>query len=1428
MGRFNDSGAVDGEERQLFREHKANQRRCVGFLQPDDGFLTIGALDERLFLDLNAEVHRDRYAKQGPGERQSTLERLREIVKQILYHRSEAELLFSEVQSYLREEENEQHLKRVTSEAPDLQLKNEQRQAFWFKYRNNVERQDMPIGQVQLEERSSSLHKAKNVKKCVKSESLLKTESEFWKLAEAGRVPKVDAFAIAGKKQKRSSTNRGSVSAVTGIVDKDITSWTHRAARGNSVVQAHWPLAQKLREEQQPFRSTRQNAKALGSSGCWRSSSHFHHQDPSSLNATEGLKGGFKSLGTAVRAICKTTSLPSLHASRTAAAPTTFQKSSNTVSLPSLHGPPGVEPQPGHPTSPRTSSSRCSSVDDDRKEPTLAFEKTFLVVKAGTATSTKKKAQTNMSRYMTACQVVGVLPTPLTFLVGTSWKLNAANLILADKDVLAVAAIIRGMPEVDEVDLAGNGRLTDKALVPLLQKMYGEPAAPKMQRLNLSGCVRAGQGCVAQVIDLLAADDGLKFLKYLDLSGISVSMRHHLPLCHAVGEHNRLESVLIREVGLGNNPKVKQCISLLLRCPSLRVLDLSWNCFVDDVFMLLGQEIAEAHVQIHSLSLANCSSASRATGANMPMNFFLEQLRKETGLTNLDLSMNRIDFTGGLIIEDSLAGHPSLQSLDLSQNPLGFYGLRSLIRLYAAPTSRLREFQCAGSTAPTNTVGEQTYRPTSPEGFYTLDFSKPYHRSLMRMLYKLCRLYRLTPKDAFRGFSAGKGVSLAQQPDASGDWCVPSSGTAQFTFSTANQGSDSFDVMEENNRNIIQSKLEQRVNAARRHLPMSKLGLVLGLFSSLIGRDEEQRMFINVLSKDFILEFAHISQISCNRQLARDAVMMLTHCASGGDCARYLCSLLVPSRDSYQKCRAKMLNLLQFTPSNPSDHYKLDLSNATDYELADRLRILDQWETAAASRRSLPDTSRTGNGSQFRNECYDHRPVPATSMVEWELPESGLLEFDYIGGLRPPAGIEAISDDSFEHFITNLSSSRCTPEEQYTALRAIASHIFIKSVQLRKLLGCIYSKEVRHRLFAVFHFRIADVQNLKICRARFPGDECRLLSERLGHCNFFPYIQPEQMNIDLNFQFADQRQACANIFLLSQKEQAFFKDPCWVREDGSIDKLEKGIPRTWSSLASVPKAGGFTATYISAPETRNLSARRELLSTFGRWPIVAQQVEDVTWWSSLADTPDDVVLFVQAITNRFNSLEEAFLQIDGEGGNGVLSLNEFQEYMEQADFKRFGTKKEDKIERYKAIFRFLDATGEGTISMEEWSVLESIVRELDKQTEELYSFMKQRFGGMAEAWDTLNCNGDDLVSHEEWQEGLEKAGYFGASRELFFCLNRSGSGDLTKDEFLSLSTGRARRRPALKTSQSKRMKALVSMNMIARSFQNKEASSLLQ
>ncbi|OLP78573.1 hypothetical protein AK812_SmicGene41238 [Symbiodinium microadriaticum] len=247
--------------------------------------------------------------------------------------------------------------------------------------------------------------------------------------------------------------------------------------------------------------------------------------------------------------------------------------------------------------------------------------------------------------YIRACHREQILPVPSNFVTGHSRRVDAVAKASTDAELLTLCAIGR-LAEVEDVDLSSK-LLSDATIARFCQDvLLADQNLRTLRRLSLKDS-HAARHSQAALIRLLQQDGATK-LSFLDLSGVSMSLRNLRLFCETVEGHPSLQTLKLSNTGLGGAcgaMDIKSCLARVLRNSCLQVLDLGWNCFPAEELKFLGELIARNRNVSH-LSLANCASSSQKNHSISPCVYFLEQLVNGTSLRSLDISMNRLDFRG--------------------------------------------------------------------------------------------------------------------------------------------------------------------------------------------------------------------------------------------------------------------------------------------------------------------------------------------------------------------------------------------------------------------------------------------------------------------------------------------------------------------------------------------------------------------------------------------------------------------------------------------------------------------------------------------------------------------------------------------------------------------------------------------------------------
>eukprot|EP00928_Gymnodinium_smaydae_P023163 TRINITY_DN19221_c1_g1_i2.p1 TRINITY_DN19221_c1_g1~~TRINITY_DN19221_c1_g1_i2.p1 ORF type:complete len:1317 (-),score=150.31 TRINITY_DN19221_c1_g1_i2:107-3715(-) len=1026
-----------------------------------------------------------------------------------------------------------------------------------------------------------------------------------------------------------------------------------------------------------------------------------------------------------------------------------------------------------------------------RKNSSMPSLRTTSDMSASTTASSIRSVDVNsmQRQYAFACSSAGVVPALMQFATGHSKSLVGSRGDLSDHELLALVAAVKEADAIDAVDLSHNGLLTDVALVPLLRAVHAGSSMRTLHTLKLSSCLRLGVMSMEVVLDIVKEARGLTALA-LDHVPMNAKARHKL--CALIGGHGRLENVKLAAVGLGSDCLAKQCLETLFGSVTLKSLDIGWNTFSPEVFNCIGECLSMNRV-LNDLCIANCSTATRE--GEISITYLFEHLAFNTSLRSLDITMNRIDSKAALMLEDSLELNKHIEYLDLSDNPLGTIGMRSILRLLALDSSAFEYFQsdnCAGYGGGAE-AGESAERHlfniTDPGRRYVLDLSLPANRAVLRMLYKAAKRCNLSGEEALQDISyapAADGPKAYVHASVSGGiWQVLTCGIVSLTFSVE-RAMEKFDGIADDD---FATFLQRHLQLMRRRPGQRKILALLARWRQMDGQARQQEIYLKALAKDFELSVAHLAYFcSTSKGQQSDLVQTLLPCVAESKADIFRCQLLLPRLPTLLRTQNHIAKFLAFNPNNPTGHYRLDLASCTEHAVAERLLMLDRWESVLDRRMKLIDTSPLANGAHTRNELYQSRLVLATyaTLAEWRLPEFAVFEVDYISGRRPAQGTSALSSSAFQNIVRMMYNSRCRYEEKFEVLRMISHHVHLSCVQLRQLLGLFKENEHRINTYLSFLMRLVDHQNEKVVRVCFDDTCPAILTSRVGFCTFMPFLQPENVKFTLDLAYNDQRLYASYLVQLANREKpSNIQSPSYIREDGKIDPLNLGVPRSWEMPDKIPKGGIFRGTYNCAPEDRQYSFRLKAAEIYNRFYVKAEE-SDVLWWTGLSETPGDVVKLLEFLVSIFPEADKAFELIDGPDGNGKITLRKFIEALKGLECTKFRGSNED--QRIEHIFRYMDASNNGTISAEEWRILSQLWAEFNLCMSEFIQFLSCTFSGnMKEAWRELDIDGTDCLDLAEWSFAVREVGYFGPANLIFALMDTSGNGTISFQEFFRLA-----------------------------------------
>lgn len=739
-----------------------------------------------------------------------------------------------------------------------------------------------------------------------------------------------------------------------------------------------------------------------------------------------------------------------------------------------------------------------------------------------------------------------------------------------------------------ELNFANNPMaMRSEAMISDLSRALG--ALPNLLSLNLSGVLLSGWTPESAASPSSSPSGSPKSSQGSRRSVVSV-------LCTALGKQRKLQNINFSNTGMGRYSQ-EACTSigkLMGICPDLKHVDLSGNFFRHEGFAAVAASLKSS--RLSSLSFARNSGVAGKTSFQHfnAIQILCESLQYNQSLEMLDISDTGSDADTAFCLEDALAFHPHMRSLDISGNPLGGSGLRALLRTLLGGKSEFESCKVEGHRDQAGSSNMVRFRHAHPDGSYRLNLAYPSQRALLRVLLKLSEKVR-DREQAFRMFKHdGKPCRVLGERDKErGGYTVPAYGVCSFSFSLSTSRLTA--VKEGNGRRFPAVRGDPRelpilLREARIRVSAVRYPIVRAMFAGNLTA-EQQKRFIHACSKDLLFNHAQVAQLCKDRPEISQEVISSLFPSVEGKSSQLLLLSGVEDRVAIDMGK-KVANCLWFQQMNPTGHYRLDLQHPSDHAVAETCLLVNTWEVEVVKSNGKPDVSQKGNFEMLRNEAHNEKPF--VYGPEWNLPDSGQLTFDYMSPRRPPPGQRPISEVNCLHMIEALHRSTAKDDAKLKALWALSVRMYVSASQLRTLLAIVESRASKRDLFCMLFCRVTDFGKLLSTEVLhsdkvFTNEDRQILLHRLGHLCLFNPLAPECTRYHCLLSVYEQRMVIECLVQLTLKE------PGINFHDSVLNGSLCVVPATWS--INVPLHNQlFECNYQAA--TPNMAARRALLEKY--------------------------------------------------------------------------------------------------------------------------------------------------------------------------------------------------------------------------------------
>jgi len=296
----------------------------------------------------------------------------------------------------------------------------------------------------------------------------------------------------------------------------------------------------------------------------------------------------------------------------------------------------------------------------------------------------------------------------------------------------------------------------------------------------------------------------------------------------------------------------------------------------------------------------------------------------------------------------------------------------------------------------------------------------------------------------------------------------------------------------------------------------------------------------------------------------------------------------------------RMVTLMQFNPQNASGNYRLDLADPTDFTVAERILIVDNWEAVVARVRKVVDTSQAGNYHAIRN--FHHNGVFTMFSSAFMLPGDGftgegLISLDYVAMLRAEPGDEELSEFHYNRLkaILNKEGTDASDSSVYLALKSVSHKLTLSALHVGGILSLIPDKRRRIEAYCFLFPRctqqgppLVDTQfgvlgelDSHDIPCVFDYQDRITITERLGIIHTMDVLTMHRHpynRFTLNLQFHDEHSVARYLLIMADLEPGEnMLDTHWS-EYSNRTSGRWFVPSTWTR--SMPWYGIFYLRYV--------------------------------------------------------------------------------------------------------------------------------------------------------------------------------------------------------------------------------------------------------
>ena len=598
---------------------------------------------------------------------------------------------------------------------------------------------------------------------------------------------------------------------------------------------------------------------------------------------------------------------------------------------------------------------------------------------------------------------------------------------------------------------------------------------------------------------------------------------------------------------------------------SLVDVDLSWNSIRGKGAVAIGAAMA------HGLTLKRldlkyntfCDDGAAEVG---------QALHTNTVIESVDLSNNRVGERGAFFLASGFKSSESMTRLLLRHNPIGAAGARAVLSSITAGGKEMDIEGCDLRSGEGEAGAVPVFDRSKPNGKYRLDLTDAYDCSVVMELVDLAKKHGsecwkkpCIDKEPFTFDAATWTIprDAVTSPDADGDGII----SMEEYKALGKKRKGPVLTVEFHHKQRL-TKMEDVVDKSSFDRLKSLLFRMNSTNSATSSGAKNEgaggMQMLDLASKEFFFSADQVKDIVglFDDDTERVGVLsqLFDRTVDVHKLDRTLDELTEKERGALRK---SLGSLYFFDPQNPTGHYRLDVSDkltrTNDAKLLEKLVLISNEEGALRSSLSFANCSQNGTWDCFRNATLDGESLSkGAGRKRWDkitanlpetLPESGVLEFDFVSGFLRAQCRNTVMPlpylpSPYQLSVLCSSLPRAPEPSEFKSFHnlrlAIKPYLFTSQQAATVLEQLGKYPSIQTEAFIVLWGRIIDLNQMHRLFVELKPEQRTAIFQRLGVLNVWSPLFPTG-DFTLDLADHDCRIAAQLLLALEKEEQGFME-----------------------------------------------------------------------------------------------------------------------------------------------------------------------------------------------------------------------------------------------------------------------------------------------